>query len=166
MEEDIQDIEIALRKLQQALQADSEDQWNYIINNEFDPEKNNDTPNRIHIRVYGEVLIEKHSSTSHIIRYLLATYDNIRITIDASRNHGRAHIHIGIKEDKYHSASIAIDDGTILNNTGNIADWKVRKIAEWVRDNKQILEKIYRCINPWGDTSSADKRKNKLTDFK
>jgi hypothetical protein len=41
----------------------------------------------------------------------------------------------------------------------------VRKIADWVLDNSQILEKMYRCINPWGDTESADKRKKKLKEF-
>lgn len=167
MTEDIKDIEVTFRKLQQALLADSEEQWDTIINDKSELEKKQDSANRIHIRVCGEIIIDRNSATSDRIEFLVATYDNdnIRITIDASGNHGRAHIHIGIRQDKYHSASIAIDDGTILNNTGNIADWKVRKIADWVRDNRQILEKIYRCINPWGNAPSAEKRKNKLTDI-
>lgn len=167
MTEDIEDIEIAFRKLQQALLADSEEQWDKIINNKSKLKSNIETPDRIYIRVCGEIVIDRHSPTFNAIEYLVATYDNanIRITIDASKNHVRGHIHIGIREDKYHSASIAIDDGTILNNSGNIADWKVRKITDWVLENRQILEKIYRCINAWGDTVNADKRKNKLPDI-
>lgn len=167
MNKDIKEIEITFIKLQQALLSDSEEEWDRIINDKSEIEKKPESQNRIHIRVCGEIIIGKNSGTSGAIEFLVATYDNdnIRITIDASRNHGRAHIHIGIRKDKFHSASIAIDDGTVLNNTGNIADWKVRKITDWVRNNRQILEKIYRCINPWGDLSSAEKRKNRLTDI-
>jgi hypothetical protein len=166
MNEDIQDIEIALIKLQQALLGETKEQWDELINGEYELRSDLDSTNRIHIRVCGEIVIDKQSATSDMIEYLVATYDNsnIRITIDASRNHGRAHIHIGIKKDKYHSASIALDDGTILNNTGNISDWKVKKIIDWVKNNRQLLEKIYRCINPWGEKASADKRRGKLPD--
>ena len=167
MTKDIKDIELAFRKLQQAMLTDSEDDWDSIINVESQIENNPESTNRIHIRIYGEFIIDSQSGISNAIEFLIATYDNdnIRITIDASRNHTRTHIHIGIKQDKYHSISIAIDDGTVLNNTGNIASWKVKKIVDWVHENREILEKIYRCINPWGDTASAEKRKNSLTDI-
>jgi hypothetical protein len=151
------------------LLTDNEEQWDKAINNEsYEDFSNDHFPETIHVRVCGEILLTQHSSQDKVIRYLVVKYDNdnIRITIDTSQNHGRsAHIHIGIKEDKYHSASIAINDGTILNNTGKIADWKIKRIVDWIADNRQILEKMYRCINLWGDTPSADKQKDKLSDI-
>ncbi len=167
MTNEIKDIELAISKLLQAINTDSEDHWDSIINIESEIENIPASANRIHIRTYGEFIIDSQSGISTAIEFLIATYDNdnIRITIDASRNHTRSHIHIGIKQDKYHSISIAIDDGTILNNTGNIASWKVKKIVDWVCENREIIEKIYRCINPWGDTASAEKRKNRLADI-
>lgn len=167
MSENIKDNEVAFRKLRRALLTDSEEEWDRIVNDESEIGNNQDSINRIYIKVCGKLIIDKQSETSNAIEFLVTTYDNdnIRITIDASRNHGRAHIHIGIRRDNYHSASIAIDNGTVLNNTGNIADWKVRKLTDWVRDNRQILEKIYRSINPWEDTTSAEKRKTRLPDI-
>jgi hypothetical protein len=165
MKDDIEDIEITLRKLQLALNVETVEEWDKIINDTYELENNQDSDSRIYIRFCGETILDRHSKTSNAIEFLVAIYGNIRITIDTSRNHGRPHIHIGIKKDKYHSASIAIDNGEIINNSGNIDNWKVNKILDWVKNNKTIIEKIWRCVNTWGDSDSAEKRKNKLNNI-
>ncbi len=164
MKEDIKSLKFSLIALQATLELDCVEHRKITISRKKDSKINAKPAKRIFVKIYSEIAIGNNSSQRYITKYLVATYDklNIRITIDASKNHGRPHIHIGIRQDKYHSASIAIDNGTILNNTGNIADWKVRKIVEWANENKLILEKIYRCVNTWGDSPSADKRQKKL----
>jgi hypothetical protein len=71
---DIKNIEIALRKSQEALLVDSENQWDEIINGKSELNNNSDSPNRIYIRVCGQIVIDKHSKTSERIEYLVTTY--------------------------------------------------------------------------------------------
>jgi hypothetical protein len=164
MKEDIKSLKFSLIALQATLKVDSLENRKITISQKKGSKINTTPAKRIFVKIYSEIAIDNNTSQTYLTKYLVATYDklNIRITIDASKNHGRPHIHIGIRQDKYHSASIAIDNGNILNNTGNIAEWKVRKIIEWANENKHILEKIYRCVNTWGDSPSADKRQKKL----
>lgn len=69
--------------------------------------------------------IEKINSNDLVIEYLVAKYDNdkIHITIDGSRNHSSPHIHIGVKADKYHTATIIINTGEVIVNSETIAAW-------------------------------------------
>jgi hypothetical protein len=164
---ELEEIFDAIEKFRDALLiADTEKYWDEIINVGVTFNTNQEKIDQIYLSACTDAVLNRNSTPSHI-SYIVATYDdnNIKITIDVSGNHGRPHVHIGIRKDNFHSVSIAIDNGTILNNSGNIPDWKIRKIVEWVLSNEQLIKKIYRCINPWGDTESADKRKNKLPDI-
>lgn len=164
---ELQEIEKELRQFFNALLSENELEWDNKIQNFFENINEEESYYTINVSIRGDIIIDKRSTKLELFRYLVATYDfnNIKITIDASGNHQRAHIHIGIKSDNYHSATIAIDNGEILVSSGSIDAWKVTKIVEWVIENKQVLDKIFRCINPWGDVTSADKRKNKLGDI-
>ena len=165
MDRELEDIRNALTTLSEALTSETEEEWDKIINSKKEDNNKKDNLVEICVRIYGELILRRDGSSINATRFLVATYDNIKITIDNTNNHKRPHIHIGIKKDKYHSASIAIDNGDILNNTRSIPDWKVKRIIKWMTENKEVIEKIYRCINPWGDVESAERRTNKLNDL-
>jgi len=163
MQDETIEIKRALRNLTEALLTDGELEWDNAICSD---DLSQDPSEEIRLRIYGGI-VTTHNSYDDAIGFLVASYDSgrIKITIDTSKNHGRAHIHIGIKQDKYHSASIALDNGEVMSNTGNIDQWKINKIINWVNTNQAILKKIWRCVNTWGDAKSAERRKNRLSDI-
>lgn len=165
MENELIELKRFLSVLGLLLSAETEKQCSQIFNEAKARELYlEDTP--LHARICQEYVFAKGNLNNHEIKYMVGTFDdgNLKITIDASKNHSRPHIHIGHKKN-HHAISISIDEVSILIDSGDIASWKVARIVEWVIENKEVLNKIWRCIQPWGDTTSADKRKSKLTDL-
>jgi hypothetical protein len=165
MKNELTELQSIISVLMQLLSSESEEHCNQILKGaklrEFQLEK---TP--LHIRICQEYVFIGEQQSNHEIKYMIGTFDNgnLKITIDGSKNHARPHIHIGHKKN-HHAVSIAIDEVIVLIDSGDIAGWKVGRVVEWIIENKEVLNKIWRCIQPWGDTNSADKRKSKLTDL-
>ena len=164
MENELLEFERFLSILSQLLSANNAEHCDQIFKDaNSDDYRQGDRP--LHIRICQEYVFIPRKHASYEIQFMVGTFDNgnLKVTIDGSQNHARPHIHIGHKEN-YHAVSIALDDISILIDSGDIASWKVGRIVEWVFENQEVLNKMWRCIQPWGDTTSANKRKSKLTD--
>ena len=90
-------------------------------------------------------------------KYLVLNYEQIKLRIDASKNHSRPHIHLDYGKN-FHAASIAIDSGEIL--IGTIPGKYSKTILEWVNKNREILNKIWVALR---EGQNPDKHKLELS---
>jgi hypothetical protein len=76
-------------------------------------------------------------------KYLLLSRDNVKIKMDANKNHSRPHIHVdyGIQ---FHAVSIAIDSGEVM--VGTIPTKYLNFVQNWVIKNQSILLKIWNAL--------------------
>jgi hypothetical protein len=91
-----------------------------------------------------------------LVKYLVARLEGVEIRMDASKNHGRGHIHIKYKKDG-HAASYAIDDGTRL--AGNLPQQYERTVQDWISKHRSSLQDL------WDSTQCGEPDKEILLTF-
>ena len=74
---------------------------------------------------------------------LLKANGTLKLRMDASNNHGRAHLHLDYGK-VHHAASYAIDTGDLL--AGRAHRQYDKPVREWISTNQESLMKIWRAL--------------------
>ena len=87
--------------------------------------------------------LEEKSQGGYEEKYLVLKYENLKVKIDACKNHKRPHLHVDYGST-FHAISIAIDTCEVL--AGSLPSKYLNKIQPWVIKNQEPLQKIWDAL--------------------
>jgi hypothetical protein len=71
---------------------------------------------------------------------LVKVFPSVRIRMDATKNHGRPHVHCDIGK-KRHAATIAIDNAEVI--AGKLPSLEKREAQTWIKRHKLALTDLW-----------------------
>jgi hypothetical protein len=83
-------------------------------------------------------LLEQRHRPGHV-GFLVKRLQNIRVRMDANRNHKRPHLHIDYGKS-FRTASFAIDTGEVL--AGDLPTKYQAHVTKWIDENLDQLKRV------------------------
>ena len=83
-------------------------------------------------------------------KYLVFSKKQIRIRIDANRNHALPHLHVDYGNE-FHAVSINISTGEVL--AGTLPNKYLKDISKWISHNQRTLLSIWEALRNHEDPS-------------
>jgi hypothetical protein len=100
---------------------------------------------------------QPEGSNHAVVKFLVKTYQSIRLRMDGDKNHARPHLHVDYGHD-YHVASYAIDNGQRL--AGDLHRRYDKQVRGWIANNQVKL------LKTWEQTQLGAKPENIICELR